>query len=461
MSLDPEQPKSQQEINQVTNDTDDSECLSEKLELSNLKKQLQAANREILSDYYRLHREEVDTMNQIARYTAHHVHKNRVNGDARLERIFEKNVLQHKLAGKVKNREELNLFLHDIINFDTLLSPDEIPDNQQVEITSNSDSAKVSEEQKECLKSDKGVVSSSGRKRQVKRTKKKSADDECVPKKKRKQVENPVAVTKLMPKRGLKAKEKDSLFVADARKADSKKKGAKPCQVNLIIGNSSYACKELSSDAEVEVDANGEYVAPAEFSHQWLVYVKDHPDHPNMLHLIDSVQFFLHDSYKDSSPIVKSKEGLKKGDPLFSVENMGWGEFEVIVVITFKSDLLKQVEHRHDLRLYSGPDVKVSQYFDTHVKVLLPFDFPHNKDETSTSDLFPQKSVVKDLFAEDSEANVEESCEGKIDISVNNEDNEGLDETLQALNEDYESIQDIMGQAESVNSFTGDCENSQ
>jgi len=467
MSLTPKELKPQQS-NPVSNDVNYSISLSEKFELSNLKKELQIANKEILSDFYKLHKEEVDTMNKIARYTAHLVHKNQVNGDVRLERIFNKIVLQHKLAGKVKNRDELNLFLHDILNFNTLVFPTKLAEKQQIESYPNNDSLKISTEKKECSKSDKSVITSSARKRQVKRVKKRSVDENSIPKKKRKQVCHPVAVTKLVSKKGPKSKGKSKnnilCFVADARKTNKKRGGAKPAEINFIIGNSSYACKELLSD--VEVDDNGEYVAPKEFSHQWLMYVKEHTDHPSMLHLIKSVQFYLHDSYKDSSPIIESKEFSSKKkqykvEPYYSVENMGWGEFEVVVVITFKSDLLKQVEHRHDLKLYNGPDIKISQFFNTHVKILLPSDFPDCQfkevGETSSATISPEKSVVKDLFAENCETKVEEDsfCKNKIDIPENHEE-ENLDDVHDILNEEVDDIEDILGQAESVNSFTSE-----
>ena len=52
----------------------------------------------------------------------------------------------------------------------------------------------------------------------------------------------------------------------------------------------------------------------------------------------------------------------------------GWGEFDVKLRINFKSDRLKQLVHQHDLKLYHGPDVGVSQFFETDLKVRVPED---------------------------------------------------------------------------------------
>ena len=101
----------------------------------------------------------------------------------------------------------------------------------------------------------------------------------------------------------------------------------------------------------------------AEKSHKWLCYLRG-PQNEDLSSFVEKVVFHLHPSF--SEPVRGKNISHVKPSTRFNnsflfaefykapyqVEEYGWGEFEIIIVIVFKDKSEKNLEIRHNLRLF-------------------------------------------------------------------------------------------------------------
>ncbi|KAL8955271.1 MAG: hypothetical protein Q9183_006716, partial [Haloplaca sp. 2 TL-2023] len=90
----------------------------------------------------------------------------------------------------------------------------------------------------------------------------------------------------------------------------------------------------------------------ADHTHQWTVYVKACPPHPDLSYFIKKVSFKLHETYTNSLRTIES--------PPFEVTETGWGEFEVQIKIYFVAEANEKPQTLwHNLKLHPfGPDAE-------------------------------------------------------------------------------------------------------
>ncbi|KAL8891281.1 MAG: hypothetical protein Q9205_005726 [Flavoplaca limonia] len=65
----------------------------------------------------------------------------------------------------------------------------------------------------------------------------------------------------------------------------------------------------------------------ADHTHQWTIYVRPCPTHPDLSYFIKKISFKLHETYTNSLRTVEA--------PPFEVTETGWGEFEVQIKLYF------------------------------------------------------------------------------------------------------------------------------
>ncbi|KAI4152679.1 MAG: hypothetical protein LQ341_000674 [Variospora aurantia] len=87
-------------------------------------------------------------------------------------------------------------------------------------------------------------------------------------------------------------------------------------------------------------------------THQWTLYVKPCPPHPDLSYFIKKVQFKLHETYTNSLRTIEA--------PPFEVTETGWGEFEVQIKIYFVPEANEKPQTIwHHLKLHPyGPDAE-------------------------------------------------------------------------------------------------------
>ena len=225
-------------------------------------------------------------------------------------------MLQHPIAAKINNQMTIDAFLQDhLVKMDKPANAKPPPQPLKIETPSTSDQFSSPKQAKlpKSPPAGKSAEPTPVKKRPRKKAVRKSEGSGG--RGKRKSC-GPVEVSQLAPKpRGPKAKGRPRkratpCYVVDARKDNERE--TKGGEVTFRVGNSSYAIRKHVED----VDVNGEYTPPEEPTHQWKMFLKDHPDAgESMMGMVKSVQFFLHDSYEDNAPIVKRPE--------FCVENKG------------------------------------------------------------------------------------------------------------------------------------------
>ncbi|KAI4148056.1 MAG: hypothetical protein L6R39_002915 [Caloplaca ligustica] len=90
----------------------------------------------------------------------------------------------------------------------------------------------------------------------------------------------------------------------------------------------------------------------ADHTHQWTLYVKPCPPHPDLSYFIKKVQFKLHETYTNSMRTIEA--------PPFEVTETGWGEFEVQIKIYFVPEANEKPQTIwHHLKLHPyGPDAE-------------------------------------------------------------------------------------------------------
>ncbi|CAD7705147.1 unnamed protein product [Ostreobium quekettii] len=85
--------------------------------------------------------------------------------------------------------------------------------------------------------------------------------------------------------------------------------------------------------------------ASEEKSHRWTVYVRG-PRGMDISHAVHSVTFRLHPSFTDPERVLTSAP--------FELTEMGWGEFDIVVVVRFSLDSHGgEIEMTRRLKLYS------------------------------------------------------------------------------------------------------------
>ncbi|KAL8906809.1 MAG: hypothetical protein Q9207_001797 [Kuettlingeria erythrocarpa] len=90
----------------------------------------------------------------------------------------------------------------------------------------------------------------------------------------------------------------------------------------------------------------------ADHTHQWTLYLKPCPPHPDLSYFIKKVQFKLHETYPNNLRTVEA--------PPFEVTETGWGEFEVQIKIYFVPEANEKPQTIwHHLKLHPyGPDAE-------------------------------------------------------------------------------------------------------
>ncbi|KAL8763354.1 MAG: hypothetical protein Q9184_000825 [Pyrenodesmia sp. 2 TL-2023] len=90
----------------------------------------------------------------------------------------------------------------------------------------------------------------------------------------------------------------------------------------------------------------------ADHTHQWTLYLKPCPPHPELSYFIKKVQFKLHETYTNNLRTVEA--------PPFEVTETGWGEFEVQIKIYFVPEANEKAQTIwHHLKLHPyGPDAE-------------------------------------------------------------------------------------------------------
>jgi YEATS domain-containing protein 4 len=80
-------------------------------------------------------------------------------------------------------------------------------------------------------------------------------------------------------------------------------------------------------------------------THRWTVFVRG-PRNEDLSYMLRSVEFHLHESFGDRATRVVSA-------PPYEVTEVGWGEFEVRMVLNFVDPNEESVTLLHTLRLHS------------------------------------------------------------------------------------------------------------
>ncbi|KAL8999518.1 MAG: hypothetical protein Q9188_005868 [Gyalolechia gomerana] len=90
----------------------------------------------------------------------------------------------------------------------------------------------------------------------------------------------------------------------------------------------------------------------ADHTHQWTLYVKPCPPHPDLSYFVKKISFKLHETYTNSLRVVEA--------PPFEVTETGWGEFEVQIKIHFVPEANEKPQTIwHHLKLHPyGPDAE-------------------------------------------------------------------------------------------------------
>ncbi|KAI4130152.1 MAG: hypothetical protein LQ338_001860 [Usnochroma carphineum] len=90
----------------------------------------------------------------------------------------------------------------------------------------------------------------------------------------------------------------------------------------------------------------------ADHTHQWTLYVRPCPPHPDLSYFIKKIQFKLHETYTNSLRTIEA--------PPFEVTETGWGEFEVQIKIYFVPEANEKPQTIwHHLKLHPyGPDAE-------------------------------------------------------------------------------------------------------
>jgi len=96
--------------------------------------------------------------------------------------------------------------------------------------------------------------------------------------------------------------------------------------------------------------------SPDDATHRWTVYVRG-PEGEDLTPWLKKVMFKLHSSFDNPNRVI-----LK---PPFEVTEVGWGEFEIIVVLYFQDPTERPLEMYHLLKLF--PPLDQPQYTKTPV----------------------------------------------------------------------------------------------
>ncbi|KAL9583614.1 MAG: hypothetical protein Q9212_002610 [Teloschistes hypoglaucus] len=90
----------------------------------------------------------------------------------------------------------------------------------------------------------------------------------------------------------------------------------------------------------------------ADHTHQWTIYVRPCPPHPELSYFIKKISFKLHETYTNSLRTIEA--------PPFEVTETGWGEFEVQIKIYFVPEANEKPQTIwHHLKLHPyGPDAE-------------------------------------------------------------------------------------------------------
>lgn len=81
-------------------------------------------------------------------------------------------------------------------------------------------------------------------------------------------------------------------------------------------------------------------------THEWTVYLKSY-ENEDMRGYVRKVHFKLHDSYANPNRVFT--------EPPYSVQESGWGEFEVVIKVYFYDTTERPITIYHQLKLFNTP----------------------------------------------------------------------------------------------------------
>ncbi|KAJ3415643.1 YEATS domain-containing protein 4 [Chytridiales sp. JEL 0842] len=86
-------------------------------------------------------------------------------------------------------------------------------------------------------------------------------------------------------------------------------------------------------------------------THRWTVYARG-PNNEDISHWVKKVSFKLHESFTPQTRVIDK--------PPFEVTETGWGEFEILIKVTFHDTSEKPQQLYHQLLLYPKDEVSIA-----------------------------------------------------------------------------------------------------
>ncbi|KAJ3071615.1 NuA4 histone H4 acetyltransferase complex and the SWR1 complex subunit [Podochytrium sp. JEL0797] len=138
--------------------------------------------------------------------------------------------------------------------------------------------------------------------------------------------------------------------------------------------NEQFCCPIIYGSIAVPITKNDPPAADPSHTHRWTIFLRG-ANGEDLSHIIRKVSFKLHESFVPPTRIVEA--------PPFEVTESGWGEFEILIRISFMDSQEKPLQLFHQLQLYpkdemADPDMdKLQTILSEHYDELMfnePFE---------------------------------------------------------------------------------------
>ncbi|KAJ3348651.1 NuA4 histone H4 acetyltransferase complex and the SWR1 complex subunit [Entophlyctis luteolus] len=128
-----------------------------------------------------------------------------------------------------------------------------------------------------------------------------------------------------------------------------------------------FSCPIIYGSEAIPVSSNDPPLPDPSHTHRWRVYVRG-ANGEDLSPFVRKVSFKLHESFVPATRVIES--------PPFEVHESGWGEFEILIKISFVDSQEKPMALFHQLQLYpkdevlGGPDMDapkqlvISEHYD-------------------------------------------------------------------------------------------------